>query len=264
MNINKDNYYSKEANLHYCSVSQYKDFVGTMGECGCEAKALAKLKGKWQDETNTAMLIGSYVDSYFEGTLEEFKEKNPLIFKKDGTLKAEFLKAEEVIRRIEKDELFLAHLQGKKQVIMTGKLFEVPFKIKMDSFFPNKLIVDLKVVKDLNERFWIKDYGFTNFIEKWGYDLQLAVYQEIVRQNTGKRLPCVIAVCDKGKSPNIELVQIPQTLMDNNLNDIEANIKRIKDIKDGNAQPIRCEKCDYCKATKKLTAYKSIDDLIEI
>lgn len=264
MKLNNENYYSKKANEIYLSVSQYKDFCGTLGHCGCEAKAMAKLKGEWQDEISTAMLVGSYVDSYIEGTLEQFKENNPLIFKKDGTLKSDYLKAEEIIARINQDELFKAHLEGEKQVIMTADLFGAKLKIKMDSYFPDKLIVDLKVVKDIHERFWIKDYGFTNFIGNWAYDLQLAIYQKVVELNTGKKLPCVIACIDKTKESDLALVQIPQMLMDNVLDDVEMNVKRILELKQGKADPIRCEKCDYCKRTKKLKTYTSLDKLIEV
>jgi hypothetical protein len=44
MILTNGNYYSQEANLEYMSVSQYKDFFGTLGYKGCEAQALAKLK----------------------------------------------------------------------------------------------------------------------------------------------------------------------------------------------------------------------------
>ena len=70
---------SKKANLEYMSVSQFKAFAK------CEASALAEIKGKYTREKTTALLVGSYVDSYFEGTLANFIRENPEIFKKDGT-----------------------------------------------------------------------------------------------------------------------------------------------------------------------------------
>ena len=101
MKLNNDNYYSKEANMEYLSVSWYKKFVT------CEAKAVAELRGEWVEPPSTAMLIGSYVDSYFEGTLEDFKARTPEIFKKDGSLKSDYIKAENIIQRVEKEELFM-------------------------------------------------------------------------------------------------------------------------------------------------------------
>ena len=45
MELTQDNYYSLEASREYVSVSQYKDFVGTLGKQGCEACAMARLRG---------------------------------------------------------------------------------------------------------------------------------------------------------------------------------------------------------------------------
>lgn len=129
--LTSENYYSQEANKEYLSVSQYKQFVGTYGRRGCEFTALEELNGRWQQKKNSGMMIGSYVDSYVEGTLDKFKQENPEIFKKDGTLKADFTKAEQVIARIERDPFFMSTLAGEKQVIMTGELFGAKWKIKI-------------------------------------------------------------------------------------------------------------------------------------
>ena len=97
MQLTASNYYSKEANLFFFSASQVKDFLK------CEAYAMAKLEGRWVEPPSTAMLIGSYVDSYFEGTLEDFKARTPEIFKKDGTLKSDYVKAEKIIEKVTND-----------------------------------------------------------------------------------------------------------------------------------------------------------------
>lgn len=136
--LTADNYYSDEANREYLSVSQFKDFVGTYGRMGCEEMALAKIRGEYKTEPSNAMMIGSYVDSYYEGTLDEFRTKNPQIFRKDGKLLSGFQKAEDIIARTERDELFQKYMSGKKQVIMTAELFGVPWKIKMDSYLEDK------------------------------------------------------------------------------------------------------------------------------
>ena len=206
MELSASNYYSAEANREYMSVSQYKDFAGTYGKLGCEYCAMEKLEGRWQEKKTTALLVGSYVDSYFEGSLDTFKAENPEIFKKTGDkgLRAEYIKAEDIIRRIESDNFFMMCLSGYKQVIMTGELFGAKWKIKIDSYIADKVIVDLKVMSSITKHEYVRDVGYLDFVRYWGYDIQGAIYQEIVRQNTGKRLPFYIAAASKRK-PTLRL-----------------------------------------------------------
>lgn len=66
--------------------------MGTIGKPACEAQAMAMLNGEWDLEKTTALLIGSYVDSHFEGSLDLFRAQNPAIFTKSGDLKADYKK----------------------------------------------------------------------------------------------------------------------------------------------------------------------------
>ncbi len=255
MILTAENYFSKEADMEYMSVSQYKKFAGCLGRLGCEAKAMAELKGEWEEKKSTALLVGSYVDAHFEGTLDLFRAQHPEIFTKQGTLKAEYRRAEEVINRIERSEYFMLHMSGEKQVIMTGKIAGAKFKIKMDSYFPGKLIVDLKIMESLGKKFYSADFGNMDFVRNWGYDIQGAIYQEIVRQNIGEKLPFKIAAASKEEYPDIDIIQVEQSLMDAALAEVEKNIPNILALKKGEYDPVRCEKrdCDYCKHTKILT-----------
>jgi len=254
--LTNDNYYSQKANENYFSVSQVKDFFK------CEAYAMAKINGEWVEPPTTPILIGSYVDSYFEGTLEEFKENHPEIFKKDGTLKAEYIKAEKIIKRVSDDELFMKCLSGEKQVIMTGEIFGVNWKIKMDSYIPHQAIVDLKVVQKLREVSYNRKGWKQSFIEKWGYDIQLAVYREVVRQNTDEELPCIIAAVDKQDYSDIDCILIPDDQLKFQLDQLRWKMPHIIDVKNYNAEPQRCGHCDYCRATKKLERLIVPDELI--
>jgi hypothetical protein len=260
--LTADNYYSKEADMKYMSVHQYLDFVGHMGVHGCEEMAMAKLKGEFEQETTTAMLVGSYVDSYFEGTLEQFKKEHPECFTQKGELKASFRQAEKMIERCEKDSYFMSTMQGEKQVIMTAYLFGCEWKIKMDSYLPGKAIVDLKTSADIHKAWKVQDYGYASFVEYWGYTLQMAVYQKVVEINTGKKLPCYISVVTKEDSPEIAVINIDQMTLDHALNEIEMNMASVLMVKTGEVEPFRCEKCDYCKATKVLKGAISYMDLI--
>ena len=44
------------------------------------ARACINGDGEWGKEKSTALLVGSYVDAYFEGSLDVFVAENPEIF----------------------------------------------------------------------------------------------------------------------------------------------------------------------------------------
>lgn len=261
MKLTETNYYGREANAEFMSVSQYKDFAGTYGRPGCEFTAMEKLAGRWDEKPNTAMMVGSYVDSYFDGSLDIFKRANPSLFRNDGLLKAEYQKAERIIARILQDSYFMRYMSGEKQVIMTGDLFGAKWKIKMDSYIPDVAIVDLKVMASITELKWVKDIGYLDFVRLWGYDIQGAVYQEIVRQNTGKKLPFYIAAATKQDEPDIQIIHVTDNYLGEALSMVEARMPRILRVKNGEDEPDRCELCECCRHTKVLTRPISIMDL---
>jgi len=267
MFLTESNYHSIEASWEYLSASQYKDFCGTSGQRGCEAKAMAKLRGEWKDDASEAMLVGSFVDAHFEGTLELFKIKHPEIYKKDSDLRAAFTKAENIINRVERDELFMKAMSGEKQTILTAEMFGVMWKIKMDSYKKGEFITDLKVMKKLRERFWVKDLGYMSFVEFWGYDQQAAIYSAVEAIVSGAAmLPFYIAAVDKQKTPDMDLIGFDEDTKDlkSKLFEIERNVPRIKQVKSGQVEPDRCGECDYCRHTRKLEAPVYFRSLIEV
>lgn len=263
--LSAENYYSREADRRFMSVHQYLDFMGHMGVIGCEAHAMAKLCGEWTDEVTDAMLIGSYVDSYFEGTLPDFIDSHPDVYAKTGKEKrllAKYRRANTMIERCLKDKYFMETLSGEKQVIMTGFLFGCDWKIKMDSYIPGKAIVDLKTSADIHRMWKVQDYGWVSFVEYWGYTIQLAVYQKIVEINTGNKLPCYISAVTKEDSPEIKVIYIDQITLDHALNEVEMNMPTVLSVKSGETEPIRCNRCDYCKTTEVLAKPVRMEDLI--
>lgn len=262
MQLTSENYYSQEANQEYMSVSGYKDFAGTYGKMPCEFHAMEKLNGNWEDKKTTALLVGSYVDSYFEGSLEQFKKDNKEIFTQKGDLKSDYKQAENIIARIERDKYFMKYMSGQKQVIMTGELFGTKWKIKMDSYIPGVAIVDLKVMASITKLEWVKDIGYLDFVRYWGYDIQGAVYQEIVRQNTGEKLPFFIAGATKEKpEPDIRIIHVTDNYLQEALHMVEMNMPRILRVKNGEVEPDRCELCDCCRHNRVLKKPISIMDL---
>lgn len=269
--LTSENYHSPEANWEYVSHSQYIDFCGTIGRLGCEACAMAKLRGEFVEPDTAPLLVGSYVDAYFEGTLPTFAAQHPEIYssrgKTSGELKSEYKQAEVMIERAVKDPLFMQFMEGDKQVIMTGEIEGVPVRIKVDSL-DNVRITDLKTVRSISETFYAKDLGQRlNFCEWWGYDLQGAFYREVVRQNTGKILPFYICAISKDKTgtvphPRIKVIEIPPMIMDEKLIEIKRNIPKIQEIKNGTMDLLRCEVCDYCADTEVLDGPVSMDQIV--
>lgn len=256
-----ENYHSTKSNKKYLSASQYKDFCGSAGLLGCESKALAKIDGTWKDEPTAAMVMSGYVDAHFSCTLPSFKGKHPEIFTKTGALKAAFKKAEEIVKRIERDEYFLKYMNGKNQVIMTGEMLGCEWKIMVDSYIKGVAIVDLKVMKSLTQAFWVKDFGYCSFVIYYGYDIQAAIYQHIVKAKTGEVLPFFIAGASKEDEPDIEIIGIDNQTIRNAYIEIESNIKRILKLKSGKLEPDNCGTCDYCRAVKVLSKPKHYSEL---
>lgn len=232
------------------SASQFKAFER------CEAAALAELAGEYAPQGSPSICIGSYVDAYFSGTMEAFREENPRIFKRDGSLKAEYHQAEAVVRRIERDPMFMRYLSGEHQKIMTGRIAGVPFKIKMDSYHPGKAIVDLKVMRDFRP-VYVHGKGRVPFAEAWGYDIQGAVYRAV----EGSGLPFVLAAATREPEPDIALLVIPGDVLDAALERVEAKAARFAAIKAGTIRAERCGRCDYCKATKVLDSLLDYRDV---
>ncbi len=262
--VTTENYYTPEINMAYMGSTQFKHF------CRCEAAAMAELRGEYEQETTTAMLVGSFVDAYFSGELPDFSRLHPEIFKRDGTLKAEYLRAQEVIERMKEDELYMLLMSGQKQVIRTGTIAGVPFKIKIDSLldaatceeiarrFPmaagalslrDGAIVDQKCMASMDDVWNDEEHQRIPFVEHYGYDLQGAIYQAI----EGNMLPFILAVGTKETSPDLQALYITDEDLAAKLAEVEDLAPRFQAIKEGQIKPRRCEKCPYCRATRKLT-----------
>ena len=254
MELTKENYYSKEANLEYMSVSQYKDFKR------CELYGLKKATGEYVETKSTALLVGGYADSYFAGTLEKYKEENPQIFKKDGTLKSDYEKANECINVAENDEFFMSKLTGEKQVILTGVIGGVKVKGCLD--FLNEDIVDLKLVASIRELVWNDEkHKKVDFIENYEYATQGAVYQELVRQVLKVHKPFDIAALSKEDEPDKAIIRIEDDILQEKLNEFIELAPRYDAIKRGLVDPIGCGNCPVCRKYNKLNKVLSYKEM---
>lgn len=260
--LTEENYYLLEANKKYCSASQIKQFNQ------CEAKAMAMLNGEYTEEKSEALIFGSLVDALWEngGNLEEYSKDHPELFSSRGATKGQLLakyqKAIQCYERTKQDKLFCDFMSGDKQAIFTGEIDGVKFKAKLDSYIPHKAIVDLKTTKSIRQAFFEPDTGYVSFVERYLYHQQLAIYQELVYQNTGEKLPCFIAAVSKEEEPDIEIIYIDDDKLREGMEEVKKVLPTIKRLKAGELAPIRCECCDYCKRTKKLTKAIHYSELI--
>lgn len=243
LRLTKRNYYSEEANREYWSAS----FVKAMLRCPAAAMAMEP------EEPSTALLVGSYVDAYFEGTLDSFREDHPELFKRDGTLKADYLQAEEMIERARSDKVFMEFMRGRKQVIKTGTIGGLPFKCKMDVYKKGKRIVDLKTTRN-TEPVYKPGEGWVTFADAWEWPLQLAIYQAI----EGDRLPCFLAVITKESPADLAVIEVSQERLDAELQRLLDKLPYLDAIKSGIIEPPRCGRCAYCRRTKKLSGPVSL------
>ncbi len=250
MQLTRENYFSKEAQMEYTGASQIKAFLK------CPACAKSELDGTYKREVGKALLQGSYLDTLFEGEQSRmlFEAQNDILSSRGaskGQPKAEYVQCIEAYERVMSDPVMAKYANGEQQVIMTGEIQGVPVKIMIDSLHED-MIVDRKFMKDMDD-IWV-DGERVNFATAWGYDIQAAIYQEIVEQNTGKKLPFALAVVTKEKVPDIAMCIFSQDTIDNAMGIVRANIERIQAIKQGQLPALECMECDYCKSTKVVSA----------
>ena len=90
-----------------------------------------------------------------------------------------------------------------------------------------------------------------NFIGYYDYITQGAIYQEIVRQNTGMTLPFFISAISKENEPDLEVIQIDNQTLAEQLEVVKMNVPQIKMLKSGEIEPIHCGYCDWCSICEK-------------
>lgn len=263
LNLTLDNYYTSEADKHYMSVSQYKNFLT------CEAMAIARANGTYKDNKTDALLLGSYVHAWLDGTQEKFKEENPEIFSSKGPskgkLKAQYKNADLMVKVLETDPFAMMALDGEKEVIMTGELFGLPWKIRIDVYNPKYgRFADLKTVADIYKKHYVDEVGYCSFVEAYGYITQMAVYSEIERQNRNGSdwLESYIVAVSKEDPPNKEVITIDTDRLAVELETVEKKMERIRLVKHGEVAPKKCGKCDYCRSSKKLSGVIHYSELI--
>ena len=226
----------------------------------CESKAMAELNGEYEQGNKTALILGSFFHSWSEGpeAFQKFKDNHPEIYTRKGTLRKSpnYAIIDDWINILKDDKMAMQSLEGEKEVIITGELFGIDWKIMVDSIdHKRKAFTDLKTTREINRTYWNdENKEKENFILYWNYDIQLAVYAEILKRHLKMDehyTPHILAV-DKGKPPDKELIYMPREDIEPILDRIELDIPRVYDVWKGNVEPKGCGRCEYCKSIKKL------------
>lgn len=269
--LTKENYFSPEASAAFCGSTQFKDFVPELG--GCEAMAMAKIRGEFVPEPSADQLFGKAVHAWSEGTLSQFKRENMKeLTKADGvTFLAKYQGIQDCIDAIQRDSNMMACLEGEKESILSANMFGMDWKIMIDAYNPGAgYFTDLKVMRDFEFKYCPTRGERMNFIRYWGYDFQMAIYAEVERIATGRTdwlVPQIVAVTKQSPSDKSIFIgfyeRIPELLLQ-----VEMYAQRIAALKAGTETPIQCGKCDYCRGIKTApfidyTSWASIPDADE-
>lgn len=253
--LTKNTYYTDEANDRYWSASFVK------GMLDCPARTLAELRGEYERPESDALMVGSYVDAYFTGAKEfdNFVSEHPQIYNsRTGELKSGFRQADAMIRRATNEDGFMYYLRGWKQRIFTGEIGGIPFKCKLD-FITKDRIVDLKTVKDFEPQYK-EGQGKVDFATAWNWPLQMAIYQELVRQNIGEKLPTYLACITKQDPPDLAVIGISQEVLDAELAVLKAKLPLLEAMRLGAVEAPRCNHCAYCRESRTINRPMSLSE----
>lgn len=267
--LTKSNYYSHDTDFQYMSFSVFKDFEK------CEAATLAKLKGDWEPTSNPEpLLVGNYVHSYFESpeAHQEFVEANKSEMistrgKTKGQLKSSYKVADDMIKTLSEDDFFnYVYMPGEKEVIVTGELFGHQWKGKIDSLCLDRgYFCDLKTVDDFHKGHWNPELRQkTNFVEDRGYHMQMAIYQELIKQTFG--IDCQPYIFGVSKQPIPDKIAISfdgdgKFLMQEALEKISNEQDHFWRVLMGEEPPKACGKCEYCRQGKQLAGFTEVSSI---
>lgn len=257
--LTDNNYYSNDANWHYRSKSQYWEFLQ------CEARALAELKGEYEPDINeTPLLFGNYLHSYFESedAHKKFLEDNKKSLYKYGNpekgIKRDFLLADKCIDALKDDDGFNALYQGTKETIVKGEIDGVKWMGKIDCLdLDHGRFYDLKTVDDIHKKHWDEDlHQYVDFTKARGYDTQMAIYKELIKQTFDVDCDPYIIAVSKQSVPDKAVIAFDDNDLREALNDVRMRQEHINAVINGETEPKACGECEYCRMHKQLKQLK--------
>lgn len=173
-----------------------------------------------------------------------------------------------MVKTLDNDPLFKAIYQGVKELEIFGKIQGIEFHGFLDCLNLDKnIFIDIKTIRgSIKDKEWSEaEYRKIHWIKARKYLWQMAIYQEILRQSDdekiGKNINPVIYAVTKETFPDSAGITIPQDWLDDSMVEVREYTDKYIEVLNGR-KPIRCERCNYCKATKKNIKTISYSDLI--
>lgn len=257
MLLTQENYFSKEANKEYISVSQFKAFAE------CEAQALHNIEIGGENEKE-AFLEGKLFEALVTGNGELFIAQHPELISTQGAtagqLKAKFNKVIKAAERFLEQDFFKDIINKcEKQVILTGEIEGVKVKCALDLFDrETNSIYDIKCMKDFKAQWNKSEKLYVPWYYIYDYVLQLAVYREIVRQNFGEPKEIGLLAASKEETPDLQAKSFSPELLDLELEYFKNDVKIYDNIKKGLLTPDSCGCCSFCKSNKIITSFDEV------
>jgi hypothetical protein len=170
----------------------------------------------------------SKATSYYKSRCREFftSNRDKLILSQE-----DFNKSWNCIAALRSRPAIRKHLEGANtEVTVLGEIEGVEFKGRLDILQPSA-IVDLKTTNDVTPRTFGRT--FANF----RYGEKLAIYRELVRQNSvGLRDVFIIAQEPDGDFDNC-VIPIPDVVLDNGLDRVQRLVRKYKECLASNVWP---------------------------
>ena len=225
----------------------------------CEAKGYAEWCGEYKQEPTQAMMLGSLVDALSQGeeVYQQFLVDHPELCKqRGGGLKAEYTKAyNDYWHCTITDPVWHSYLTGEKQKHLTGVIDGVPFHGFTD-FIDDTRIVDLKYTKDIHPT-----WQGVSWTRTMHHDVRMAIYRELAYQMDGIWRECYLAPLTKETPYDHDIIRISDLVLSDAMDAVHGYLPRLQAIINGEVEPDRCGKCEFCRSTKRVIEPKDSEDI---
>lgn len=238
----------KYAERDHLSFSALKQF------CECEEAAVVGYR-----KESKAFLEGQIFEAAVTDTLKQFliehEDDKDKFFRKDGIIRSEFANAINAANRLRADENICAIIDRcLKQVAFTGEINGIPFVGIVDLYdSETNCCYDLKFMRNFGNIWNSEQRYYESWQYAYKYDWQAAIYRHLTKGCTQH-----LIAATKETVPDVGFWQFSNEYLDKLIPVIGVHAEEFWSVVQGERQPKRCGKCDYCKSTKKLT----IPDLI--